>query len=139
MLRQRLRQTHLEQIPTLHYRASEWYEQNGLPADAVRHALAAEDFERVAGLVELAWQAMDSSFQSTAWLGWVKKLPDELIRTRPVLSTQYAWALWMGGELEASEARLRDAERWLDPIGDMSARPEGSADGMVVVDEEQFQ
>ena len=127
-----------DRVPTLHRRASEWYERNDLPSDAVRHALAAEDFERVADLVELAWQAMDSSFQSAAWLGWVKKLPDELIHTRPVLSTQYAWALWMGGELEASEARLRDAERWLDPTGDMSARPEGSADGMVVVDEEQF-
>jgi LuxR family maltose regulon positive regulatory protein len=138
LLLQRIRQTHPEQIPTLHNRASEWYEQNGLPADAVRHALAAEDFERAASLIELAWQAMESSFQTAAWLGWVKKLPEELIRTRPVLSTQYAWALWLGGELEASEARLRDAERWLDPTGDMSARPEGSADGMVVVDEEQF-
>jgi len=138
LLRQRLRQTHLEQIPTLHNRASEWYEQNELPADAVRHALAAEDFERAAGLIELAWQAMESSFQTAAWLGWVKALPNEMIRARPVLSTQYAWALLMGGELEASEARLLDAERWLDPIGVMSARPEGSSDAMVVVDEEQF-
>ncbi len=127
-----------DRVPILHRRASEWYERNGLPADAVRYAFAAEDFERVADLAELAWPAMDSSFQSAAWLGWVKALPDELIRTRPVLSTQYAWALWMGGELEASEARLRDAERWLDPTGDMSARPEGSSVGMVVVDEEQF-
>jgi LuxR family maltose regulon positive regulatory protein len=138
LLRQRLRQTHLEQIPTLHSRASEWYEQNGFTEEAIEHSLRAKDFERAAGLAELAWQAMDSSFQSAAWLGWVKKLPDELIRTRPVLSIQYAWALIDGGELEASEARLRDAERWLDPTGDMSARPEAPADEMVVVDEEQF-
>jgi LuxR family maltose regulon positive regulatory protein len=125
-------------VPGLHRRASAWYERNGSPPDAVRHALAAEDFERVADLAELAWPAMKSRFQSTTWLDWVKKLPDELIRTRPVLSTQYAWALWLGGELEASEARLRDAERWLDPTGDMSARPEGSSGGMVVVDKERF-
>ncbi|MDQ2672668.1 MAG: hypothetical protein M3Y38_07595, partial [Actinomycetota bacterium] len=42
-----------DQVPTLHRRASEWYEQNGLSADAIRHALAAEDFERAADLVEL--------------------------------------------------------------------------------------
>jgi LuxR family maltose regulon positive regulatory protein len=35
-------------VPTLHQRASEWYEQNGLTADAIRHALSAEDFERAA-------------------------------------------------------------------------------------------
>jgi LuxR family maltose regulon positive regulatory protein len=154
VLRAHLMEAESERVPTLHRRASEWYEQNGLPFDAVRHALAAEDFERVASLAELAWQAMDESFQSAAWLGWVKALPDELIRTRPVLSTQYAEALWMGGELEASEARLRDAERWLEPTRDMSTRTESSANGtcpeilpepgegqsrkMIVVDEEQF-
>jgi LuxR family maltose regulon positive regulatory protein len=139
LLYQRLRQTHREQIPTLHGRASEWYEQSGQQADAVRHALVAKDFERVANLAELTWQAMDDSFQSTTWLGWVRELPDELIRNRPVLSTQYAWALWLNGDLEASEARLQDAERWLGPLGEMSARPESSTEGMVVVDEAQFQ
>ncbi len=117
-----------EQVSSLHQRASAWYEQNGLPPDAIRHALAAEDFERAAGLIELAWSAMDLSYQSSTWLGWVKALPDVLIRARPVLSVGYAWALLDGGELEASEARLQDAERWLDT----------PTDKMVVVDKEQF-
>ena len=47
-----------DQVATLHRRASEWYEQNGSAADAIRHALAAEDFERAADLVELALPAM---------------------------------------------------------------------------------
>ena len=58
------------------------------------------------------------------WLGWAKALPDELVRARPVLSVAYAGAFLMVGELEASEARLRDAERWLDTTADMSERPE---------------
>lgn len=43
-----------DQVPILHRRASEWYERNSLPADAVRHALAAEDFVRSAGTRSLA-------------------------------------------------------------------------------------
>jgi LuxR family maltose regulon positive regulatory protein len=133
-------------VPTLHRRASEWYEHNGSPSDAIRHALTAEDFERAAGLIELAWPAMDESFQLAAWLGWVKVLPDELIRARPVLSVGYAWALLNGGKFEAAEARLLDAERWLELTTDISERmeepptktcPEPSR-RMVVVDEEQF-
>ena len=124
------------QALSLHRRASEWYEQNDLPADAVRHALAAEEFERAAGLIELAWPAMDSSFQSASWLGWVRALPDELVRTRSVLSVGYAWALLNGGELEAAEARLQDAERWLDTPAGMGKQVPSAE--MVVVDEEQF-
>ncbi|MFC1923456.1 LuxR C-terminal-related transcriptional regulator [Chloroflexota bacterium] len=126
------------QVASLHRRASEWYEQNNSPSDAIRHALAAEDFERAAGLIELAWPAMDWSFQSDTWLGWVKALPDELVRARPVLSVGYAWALLNDGELEAGEARLRDAEGWLVTSADMAEQSATPSGEMVFVDEEQF-
>ncbi|MFM8320070.1 MAG: helix-turn-helix transcriptional regulator, partial [Chloroflexota bacterium] len=130
-----LRDEQPDQAPVLHRRASLWYEQNDQPAEAIRHALAAQDFDRAAAMIERVWLAMDISYQSAAWLGWVKALPEELVRLRPVVSFGYAWALLNGGELEASEARLREAERWLE-AGRPQAGP-GSA-GMVVVDEEQF-
>ena len=47
-------------------------------------------------------------------LGWLEALPDELLRVRPVLSVGYAGTLLSTGELEGVEARLQDAERWLD-------------------------
>jgi LuxR family transcriptional regulator, maltose regulon positive regulatory protein len=125
-----------DQVLTLHRRASDWYELNDLPADAIRHALAAKDYQRAAGLVELAWPAWHWPVQSIAWLGWVNALPDELISARPVLSVAYAQALLNAGKLEAAEARLLDAERWLKPISD---RPEDTSTGMVVVDDAQFQ
>lgn len=116
------------QIPLLHKRASDWYEQNNLPAEAVRHALTARDFERAAGLIEKAYPAMDTTFQSAAWLGWVKKLPDEVVRARPVLSVDYAQALADSGEFEASKPWLQGAEQ----------RLAGSTEGMIVADEAQF-
>jgi LuxR family maltose regulon positive regulatory protein len=116
------------QIPLLHKRASVWFEQNNLPAESIRHALAAGDFERAAGLIEKTYPAMDASFQSAAWLGWVRKLPDEVVRARPVLSVDYARALMDSGEFEAGKSWLQDAEQ----------RLEGSAEGMVLTDEAQF-
>jgi LuxR family transcriptional regulator, maltose regulon positive regulatory protein len=109
-----LREEQPDHVPILHRRACEWYEQNGQRADAIRHALAAEDFERAGALIELAVPEMRRSRQEAALLGWLKALPDELVRARPVLSVHYAAALLSGGELEGVEARLRDAERWLD-------------------------
>jgi len=138
ILRQRLQLTKSEQLPNLHIKASEWYAQNELIDEAIDHALNANDFERAAALLELECQTMSNSFQSASWLSWVKKLPDELIRTRPVLTTQYAEALLDEGKLEASESRLRDAERWLEPAQNVGTHPEDSPDGMIVLDEDQF-
>jgi len=125
-------------VATLHRRASEWYEQNGSAADAIRHALAAEDFARAADLVELALPAMRRRRQEATLLGWLKALPDALVHCRPVLSAVYAGALLASGELEGVEARLRDAERWLETTADRRERPDAPAAAMVVVDEEAF-
>jgi LuxR family maltose regulon positive regulatory protein len=138
LLNHRLRQTFPDQISELHQRASRWYEQQELPSDAIRHALAAEDFDRAADIAEVVWPDWKGSFQSIVWLGWVKGLPIELVRTRPVLSVAYAWANLNAGNLEAAEARLRDAERWLEPTTNMQNQPEVPSAEMVVVDEEQF-
>src|SRR5439155_6589059 len=69
-----------DRIPELHRRASAWYEQNGERSDAIRHALAAGDFPKAADLVELAIPAMRRSRWEATFLGWLKALPDELLR-----------------------------------------------------------
>ena len=82
-----------DEVRIRHRRASEWYEQNGLPADAIRHALAGEDFERAAALMEPVGRAMLLGHQSATLSDWLKALPDEIVRARPVLSGIYAWVL----------------------------------------------
>ena len=139
VLQAHLREAQPDRVSMLHRRASEWYEQNGLRSDAIRHALAAKDFERAAGLIELAWPATeDGSIQQATWLGWVKRLPEELIRARPVLNVWYAYALLGSGEMEAAESRFKDAERWLESADTMKVQLETPPVEMVVVDKEQF-
>jgi LuxR family maltose regulon positive regulatory protein len=138
VLRMHLTAEQPDQVSALHRRASEWYEHNGSTDNAIRHALAAGVFARAADLVELVMPAMNLSRQFATLLGWLKALPDELVRVRPVLSMWYASVSMSCGELEGVEPRLRDAERWLDPTAGMRERPESPAAGMVVVDEEEF-
>lgn len=121
-----------EQAPVLHRRASEWYEQNGSAANAVHHALSGADFERAADLIERAFPVMQQSRQEATLLSWLQALPDELLQNRPVLSVHYAGALLQNGQMEGVDARLRDAERWLDLPADHREQP-------VFVDEESFQ
>jgi LuxR family maltose regulon positive regulatory protein len=138
VLRVHLMEEQPDQVPALHRRASEWYEQNGSPADAIRHALAGGDFERAAGLIEQAAPAMRQSRQDATLLGWMKALPDELFRARPVLSVEYVGALMSNGQLEGLDDRLRDAERWLDTTAGGRTRPEAAPAEMIVMDEKEF-
>ncbi len=138
VLHARLRDEQPDDVPDLHRRASGWHEQNGEPSEAIRHALAAQDFGRAADLIELEIPGMLKIRQEAAVLGWLELLPDEVVRARPVLSVGFAGALLAGGEYEGVEARLRDAEGWLDGATDIRRRSHAPAAEMIVVDDAEF-
>jgi LuxR family maltose regulon positive regulatory protein len=138
VLRARLHDERPGQVPGLHRRASEWYEQNGEPSVAIGHALAAEDFERAADLVELAIPIMSKTRQEARVRGWLEAIPDHVIRVRPVLIVAFAWVLLSVGEFESVEGRLRDAERWLDGATGTGPGPPARPAGMVVANEEEY-
>ncbi len=123
--------------PELHRRASAWHEQNGDLPEAIRHALAGEDFDQAADLVERAWPVMRQFRQEAIMLSWLKALPDQLLRRRPVLSVAYAAVLAVSGQFDGVETRLRDAERWLDPAAGSHA-PVAPPTATVVIDEDEL-
>ncbi len=98
--------------PVLHRRASEWFEQNWLTAEAIDHALAAEDLERAADLIEQNAEATLMRGEVATFLHWVSALPNELVHARPSLCVFYAWMLLMHGQpLKVIESFLRNADR----------------------------
>jgi LuxR family maltose regulon positive regulatory protein len=138
VLQARLLDEQPDQVPDLHRRASVWYEQDGEQSVAIGHALAAGDFQRAADLVELAISVMSQTRQEATARGWLEMIPEDVIQVRPVLSVAIAWVLLSDGEFEGVEARLRDAERWLDATTGTRAGSAGSPAEMVVVNEEEY-
>jgi LuxR family transcriptional regulator, maltose regulon positive regulatory protein len=114
MLRSRLQQAQPTLAPQLHRRASAWYEQHDLPIEAVQQALAIPDFELAARLIEpIGAYAIERPGQIFTVLGWMKALPDVLIRARPFLCVYHAVLLLSTNQLRAAEVRLQEAERGL--------------------------
>ncbi len=138
VLQARLLDEQPELAPELHRRASDWYERNGERSEAIRHAMAGNDLERAADLIERAIPAMRSGRQDWSMLGWLEALPDELIALRPVLSVHYAGELLDRGQLEGAEAHLLDAERWLATTAEGDQGPAAGSAGPVVADEAEF-
>lgn len=116
-----------ELVPTLHVRASGWYEANAQPDAAIRHAIAGNDFVRAAGLVERESEDAMRRHEPEQLIRWVKALPESIVRSMPVLSTYYAMAIQGMGDLEGSASFLDSAERLLAGSGESA---------MVVADEE---
>ena len=124
-----------DQVPILHRRASQWLEQQGAFADAIRHSLAAGDFAKAADMIERVFPAMTRSRQELTLLGWLKELPEGLVRNRPVLCNLFAGALMQTGVMEGVEDWLLAAEQRLDIDQD---EHEELSENSVFVNEEEF-
>ena len=134
MLQAHLREERPDEVAELHRRASDWYHQQGQPAPAVRHALAAGDVERAADLVEMAGPELRRSRQEATIRGWLDLIPAEVVRRRPVLAVGLVAALMASGEFDGVEERLLEVERRLEPV---DGAEDGSAE-LVVVNEQEL-
>jgi len=100
-------------IQELHLKACHWFISDDNIMSAVSHALKGNHYKIAADLIEGIWRQMDQSLQGGSWLKLVKKLPDELIKKRPVLATGYGWALLDTGNIEKAIKWLHIAENIL--------------------------
>jgi LuxR family maltose regulon positive regulatory protein len=114
-LRGRLGREYPGRLATLHLRASRWYEENALVAEAIGHALAAGDHERAARLMERGIDQTWYRGEVVTLLGWLGKLPEEAMRGRPLLLIWYAAALMLSGGFDGAEALLEEAEDVIRP------------------------
>ncbi len=106
----RLQRLQPERVACLHRRASEWYAQHGMMNEAIGQALAGEDFEGAARLIEQHQETMLLRGEITTLLGWLEALPSELVRVRSSLGLFYAWVLVLTGELDTVEPLLQAIE-----------------------------
>lgn len=122
-------------VPSLHRRASQWYEEQDEAPASVRHALAAGDDNRAAILVEAAIPTLQRTRQDGTIRGWVDVIPDAVVRARPVLAVLFVGALMSAGEFDGVEQRLDDAEQCLDSLTRRTTRElSGPLRPMVVTD-----
>jgi LuxR family maltose regulon positive regulatory protein len=109
-LHSRLLQSQPALVTDLHRRASGWYEQQNLPCEAIRHALAAPDIELAARLIEQFGLKLTTDGRIYEVLGWLDMLPDMLMRTSPLLCTYHAILLRTVNRLQEAQAPLDMAE-----------------------------
>jgi len=112
-LQRRLRQTQPKLVSMLHCQASDWYTGHDFQFEAIHHALAGDDFEKVADLIEENGLNLIGQGAFTSVQKYIDTLPRNTVRERPYLCVYHAWASNFSHHLDAIEPYLEDAQRAL--------------------------
>jgi len=106
LLRAELRHEHPEELAGLHRRAAAWHAANGLPVEAVEHALAGGDLDQAAGLLVGSWLSLLAGGRAATLRELLARLPAERVRSTPELAAVAALSRLALGELEEADAWL---------------------------------
>ncbi|MGD8403409.1 MAG: LuxR C-terminal-related transcriptional regulator [Anaerolineales bacterium] len=96
---------------SLHQRASQWYENNDLPSDAIHHSLAGEDWKRAASLISANSNAMLKRGEVLTVIDWFQKLPEEMLLSNPTLCFEYCWPLLLATRYDTAAPLLERVEQ----------------------------
>ena len=80
-------------LRSLYEKASYWYEEHGLLAEAVEIALSARDFARATMLIERIVGPLNIFNELHTLMRWIQQLPEEILQSHPTLAMAYAIAL----------------------------------------------
>lgn len=124
LLFRRLKKTGPELLNELYMRAAAWLEANGYLENAVGYALRAKNYELATRLIDQIKNDLWGRGEVRPLLNWFNTLPQELLRSQPELSLNYATCLTMIGFFDAAKEWLQFAE---DLYGPMAAYDQHAA------------
>ena len=110
LLRHRLRITRPDLENELHQRASRWFEDQGLSAEAIQHTLAAQDWQRAADLIHNYEADYLKRGEVMTVLAWFKPLPEAYLLSNPMLCFDYCWPLLLSSHYEQAAPLLERLE-----------------------------
>ncbi len=111
----RLKHLYPQELPELHSRASQWYEQNGVISEATHHAIMGGNQALAAQLVEQNGCSLLMRGEGFTLLKWVESVAP-YTNTHPWLLILKAWGLALTGSLDQVEPTLRMAEGLFSPL-----------------------
>ena len=122
-LQRQLRETsNSKDIASLHLRAGEWFEAEGLIDEALKHTLAADESELAAQLVERHRIDALNADQWYVLAKWLSRLPDSIVQQHAELLIARAWILLRQLRFEAMLPIVDRIDALLDGEGARQSR-----------------
>jgi LuxR family maltose regulon positive regulatory protein len=106
----------------LHRRASAWHRQHGAVADAVEHALLAQDYAGARDLIAARWQPLLNEGLTETVDAWLGRLPPAMITEDSRMCLVKAWLARFLGRIDEVEPWLAAVEA-TGPAGPVTEGP----------------
>jgi ATP/maltotriose-dependent transcriptional regulator MalT/DNA-binding response OmpR family regulator len=111
-LKSRFVMQHPDDAKAIYRKASAWFERHELLREAIRYALAGDDYVRAADLVaHSAYELMQIRGEHATLLNWVSMLPAAYVERRPSIKLAYAWSLMLTHRFAEAEAEIANLEK----------------------------
>lgn len=89
-LRARLHEQFPAQVPGLHLKAAQWYQEQDDPTSAIHHLLAGKAWEEAAALIEnAALRELEQFGEDSRLLRWLQQLPEAVVQQNKALLAVY--------------------------------------------------
>jgi LuxR family transcriptional regulator, maltose regulon positive regulatory protein len=98
-------------LPVLHRRAAAWHEKRGELEQALEHADAAGDLDRVVRLVDALALPLASEGRIATVEGWLERFDERLLARNPILAVNACRVHALRGRAQEAERMLALAER----------------------------
>jgi LuxR family maltose regulon positive regulatory protein len=99
-----------DEVPALHQRASAWFEHQGMPVEAVNHALAARDWATAKRLINAHAGRLTAEGRVATLAEWLERIPESQVAADPVLAIAAASTAATAGDLDRAERLTISAE-----------------------------
>jgi LuxR family transcriptional regulator, maltose regulon positive regulatory protein len=116
VLRAELRHRLPDELPPLHSSASEWFARHGQPVNAVRHAVAASNWQLAAEIVGAQWVVCVVHGSGAVLRELASGIPSEIVNGDAELALAMAGLSLEAGEIEAADELLLRAYELADEL-----------------------
>jgi LuxR family maltose regulon positive regulatory protein len=111
--------------PTLHRRAYAWHRDHGSSDEAIEQAIEAGAYAEAGELILTTWPRLMSLARHATVLGWLERLPAQVLQSNLALLVAQAWVLSVSARRDEALETLEAIER-LDGLDDRPL-PDGAS------------
>ncbi len=124
VLREEAMRTIPQEVAGLHRRAAQWYLEREMPGEGLSHAVAADDDNLGAMILDRNINALIGTGQISTLRRWLQSVPDGWRARQPLIGLADAALLLVSGSFEASVERIDDVEHRLRTLPPERVQPQ---------------